>query len=291
MNGEEFLGWCQSFQPLSDTSLYRCKPLIMGVLNVTPDSFSDGGHFMNPELAGQHARKMINEGADLIDIGGESSKPGAVSISSDEECSRVIPIIERVRASSDICISIDTCKADVMQSAVDAGASLINDITALREQGSMMMAARLGVPVCLMHMLGTPSSMQDNPVYASNVVSDINYFFTQRIDACVQAGIARNHLLLDPGFGFGKSVHHNLTLTKHLDAFHRHQLPVLLGGSRKSTLGSVLQCPVDKRGIAGIAIAVFAAMRGVAMIRTHEVHETHQALKMLDAIEQGMSQK
>ncbi|HBI21088.1 MAG TPA: dihydropteroate synthase [Legionella sp.] len=256
----------------------------MGVLNRTPDSFSDGGHFLEQHQAMQRARMMIEQGADIIDVGGESSRPGAVEISCAEELARVIPIIEAIRSISDICISIDTRKALVMKAAVAAGASIINDIQALRGVDALSVAAQLDVPVCLMHMQGMPDSMQTSPHYASGILDEINLFFEQRIQACVQAGISRERLILDPGFGFGKSVEHNLTLLNGLAAFQRHGLPLLLGVSRKSTLGAITQKPVDERGPAGIAAAVFAATQGVQMIRTHDVGETNQALQMLDAI-------
>jgi len=270
--------------PRSNMQGYRCKPLIMGILNVTPDSFSDGGRYMEPSEALRQAEGMISHGADIIDIGGESSRPGAVSVSMDEELSRVIPVIERIRQNSDICISIDTCKADVMHAAVEAGASFINDITALRGEGALAMAVSLDVPVCLMHMLGSPLFMQDNPGYVNNVVDEINQFFHQRIETCIKAGMARERLIIDPGFGFGKSTQDNLMIIRRLADVQRHNLPILLGVSRKSTIGVVLQNPVSQRLIGGIAIAIFAALQGVALIRTHDVDETNQALRMLDSV-------
>ena len=256
----------------------------MGVLNVTPDSFSDGGDFLKPDLAVLRAQKMIAEGADIIDIGGESSKPRAEAVSSEEEIRRVVPVIERIRALSDICISIDTCKSSVMQAAVSAGASLINDIAGLTGEGTLDIAASLNIPVCLMHMQGVPRSMQDNPHYSTDIVDDINRFFQQRIDACLEAGIRREYLIIDPGFGFGKSVLHNLTIVRRLSEFQSLHLPVLLGVSRKSTIGAVLQKTVGARLPGSIATAVYAALQGVSIIRTHDVDETNQALKMVQAI-------
>lgn len=264
--------------------MYLRKPLIMGVLNVTPDSFSDAGRYLNLDAACQRARVMIEQGADMIDIGGESTRPGAAATSCTEELARVIPVIEHIRATSDICISIDTQKPDVMEAAVHAGASMINDINALQQDGALPLVARLRVPVCLMHMRGTPETMQDNPQYEEDIVDDINQFFHQRIEACLQVGIEREYLIIDPGFGFGKSVSHNLLILKRLAEFQQHRLPVLLGVSRKSTLGAVSQKIVSERLPAGLAAAVFAALHGVTMIRTHDVDETRQGLDMIDAI-------
>ena len=260
------------------------KPLVMGILNITPDSFSDGGEFMNVQHAYERAQELIAQGADIIDIGGESSRPGATPVSCEEELARVIPVIERIRAVSDVCLSIDTVKARVMEAAVGAGASLINDIKALTDPGSLSMAARLNVPVCLMHMQGTPISMQDKPEYSSDIIDEINDFFMQRIDACLQAGIARKHIILDPGFGFGKTKDHNLTIIKRLSEFQKHQCPILLGVSRKQTIGLVLNKSPLERSVGGLAVAVFAAMQGVSIMRTHDVDNTQQALTMTQAI-------
>ena len=256
----------------------------MGILNITPDSFSDGGEFMNVQHAYERAQELIAQGADIIDIGGESSRPGATPVSCEEELARVIPVIERIRAVSDVCLSIDTVKARVMEAAVGAGASLINDIKALTDPGSLSMAARLNVPVCLMHMQGTPISMQDKPEYSSDIIDEINDFFMQRIDACLQAGIARKHIILDPGFGFGKTKDHNLTIIKRLSEFQKHQCPILLGVSRKQTIGLVLNKSPLERSVGGLAVAVFAAMQGVSIMRTHDVDNTQQALTMTQAI-------
>ena len=260
------------------------QPLIMGVLNVTPDSFSDAGRYLDMGVACQRAQDMIEQGADIIDIGGESSRPGAVAVSCEDELARVIPVIERIRSTSDICISIDTCKAEVMVAAVAAGASLINDINALQSEGALSAAVCMTAPVCLMHMQGSPVTMQNHPHYSQDIVSEINQFFYQRIEACERAGIQRERLILDPGFGFGKSIQHNLLLLKRLDEFQQHSLPVLLGVSRKSTLGAILKKSVANRMPGGLATAVFALLRGVTIIRTHDVDETKQALQMIDAI-------
>ncbi|GGI84274.1 dihydropteroate synthase [Legionella impletisoli] len=260
------------------------KPFIMGIVNVTPDSFSDGGRYLKPDLAVQKARELIRQGANLIDIGGESSKPGACPISATEELDRVIPVLEQLRAETDTPISIDTYKPLVMIEAVCAGATMINDIFALRSEGALETAAKLDVPVCLMHMQGKPKTMQNHPRYDHSVIDEINYFFQERISACEQAGIQKERLILDPGFGFGKTVQHNLMLIKHFHAFRCHQLPLLLGVSRKSTLGVLLQKEVHERITGGIVMMLFAALQGMAIIRTHDVEETRQALEVMQAL-------
>lgn len=258
----------------------------MGVLNITPNSFFDGGRYLELNKARSRALEMLKQGADLIDLGGEASNPYGdyVPISADEELSRVMPVLLAIREISDVCISIDTCKAQVMQEAVNAGASLINDIQALLGQDSMRIAQQLNVPVCLMHMKGSPLTMQDSPNYQLDVVDEINQFFSERIDACINAGIPREHIILDPGIGFGKLMSHNLNILKHLSAFSQHGRHLLLGISRKWIIGDVLQKPISDRMIGSVAAAVYAAMQGVAMIRTHDVEETNQALSVVDAI-------
>ncbi|VEG91416.1 dihydropteroate synthase [Legionella spiritensis] len=285
MNNQYFLNWLHNYSNAPDTT-YAQKPLLMGILNITPDSFSDGGCFTNPDAALEQALRMVEAGADIIDVGGESSRPGALSVTSEQEIDRIVPVIERIRRESDVCLSIDTTKADVMCAGIEAGANLINDISALSGDGSLEMAARLAVPVCLMHMRGKPATMQENPYYSKDIVEEINDFFIERMTVCLQAGIPRERLILDPGFGFGKTVQHNLKLTRHIQCFRIHGLPILLGASRKSTLGTVLNKAVDERLMAGIAIAVYAGLQGVAIIRTHDVDETSQALSMLDAMMQ-----
>lgn len=287
MNIEQFKQWCEFQHTLPSLDTQPTKPLIMAVLNITPDSFSDGGNYVQLESAIEQAHKMISEGADLIDIGGESTRPGALGISSEEELARVLPVIRRLRSESDICISIDTRKARVMHEAVKAGASIINDISALSGEGALEVAAQLEVPICLMHMQGEPGTMQNFPYYSQDVVEEINLFFQQRIEDCVAAGIKPKHLILDPGFGFGKKPEHNLRLVKQLAKFKQHKLPLMLGVSRKSTLGEILKSPVEKRLVGGLAIAVIAALQGVAMIRTHDVAETNQALIMTQAINEA----
>lgn len=282
VNSQEFRSWCNGWNLTTPLS----KPLIMGVLNVTPNSFFDGGRYLDLDQARSRALTMLEQGADLIDLGGEASNPYGEyeSISIDEELSRVIPVLQAIREVSDVCISIDTCKAEVMQEVVGAGASLINDIQALRGQNSLRVAKQLNVPVCLMHMNGAPQTMQDAPYYQHDVVDEINQFFDERVDACVNAGIPRDRLILDPGIGFGKSMAHNLNILKHLPEFHRHRRPLLLGVSRKRVIGDVLQKPVSERMIGSIAAAVYASLQCVAMIRTHDVDETNQALTMVNAI-------
>jgi dihydropteroate synthase len=276
----------QAFYQWRRTRACSAQPasLIMGILNVTPDSFSDGGNHIKLEQACDRAMAMIAQGADLIDIGGESTRPGADVISLDEELSRVIPVIERLAQMTDCCLSIDTYKPLVMEAAVNAGAHMINDTRALSEAKALTMAKHLAVPVCLMHMQGRPSSMQDAPYYERPVVDIINDFFLERIEACLHAGISREQLILDPGFGFGKMLEHNLQIMKEWSIFHEHKLPLLLGVSRKSTIGTILKKGVGERLIGGIALTVYAAMQGSMMFRTHDVMETRQALDMIEAI-------
>lgn len=283
MNSNEFYQWCAN-PPLPREQTFR-RPLLMGILNITPDSFADGGKYLNPEAAWQRANQMIAEGVDLIDIGGESSRPGAKKVSLQEELDRVLPVIQHIRAHSDICLSIDTYKPQVMRQAVAAGISWINDITALREEGALEVAAELNVPICLMHMQGTPQTMQQNPHYSFDLIDEINYFFAQRIEACLKVGLRREQFILDPGFGFGKTVRDNLLLVKRLSEFRQHGLPLLLGVSRKSSLGSVLGKEVHERLYGGLALTALAVMQGVSLIRTHDVAETCQVLHMIEAVQ------
>ncbi len=283
MDSIQFNQWCEFYNrlPLEKNS---SPPLIMGILNITPDSFSDGGRYETTAQAVERALEMINEGADLIDIGGESSRPGALKVSEAEELARVIPVIEKLAATHSICISIDSTKPAVMKAAVEAGAGVINDIHALASKKTRSLIAALKVPVCLMHMRGRPITMQKNPDYELAIEQEINYFFEKRITACLEAGIERHKLILDPGFGFGKTVEHNMQLVKAISCFHKHQLPLMLGVSRKSTIGLVLEKPVEERLIGGLTLAIFAALQKVALIRTHDVSETKQAFKMLEAL-------
>ncbi|QMT58871.1 dihydropteroate synthase [Legionella sp. PC997] len=286
MNPTQFSGWLElQSQPSLGKSIQ--KPLIMGILNVTPDSFSDGGEFLSLDKACEHADYLVSKGADLIDIGGQSTRPGAHHVPLDVELNRVIPVIKQIRTNSDVCISIDTNKPEVMEAAINAGANLINDIYALRTKGTLEMAAQLAVPVCLMHMQGEPHNMQRNPYYADGVLNEVTRFFMERINACDKAGIKRSNLILDPGFGFGKQVQDNLLLVKNLDSFASLGRPLLLGVSRKSTIGTVLAKEVGERLIGSIAAAVYAALKGVGIIRTHDVDETNQALQMTTMISQA----
>jgi dihydropteroate synthase len=264
-------------------SLDLSRPQVMGILNITPDSFSDGGDFFSPEQAVAHATCMVEAGAAIIDVGGESTRPGAAPVPVDEELRRVIPVIEALQASLSVPVSIDTCKPEVMQAAVAAGAGLINDVNALQAPGAVEQAARLGVPVCLMHMRGTPESMQKQPEYG-DVVAEVKDFLTARASLCMQQGIAREQILLDPGFGFGKTTTHNLLLLQHLEQLVASGYPVLAGLSRKSMIGQVLGLPVDKRLYPGVALAVLAVWKGAAIVRCHDVRETLEAVRMCAAV-------
>lgn len=261
-------------------------PAVMGILNVTPDSFSDGGRFIGRNAALRRVRAMIAEGAAIIDVGGESTRPGARAVSVDEELARVIPVIEAIRSDSDIPVSIDTSKPEVMRAAVAAGASLINDVRALREPGALEVAAALGVPVCLMHMRGEPRTMQQNPHY-DDVVEEVLAFLDARVAACEAAGIPRSRLILDPGFGFGKTLEHNLALFRALPRFVATGLPVLVGVSRKSMIGQVLEVPVEDRLAGSLALATLAVGLGAAIVRSHDVRETVHAVRMAAVVSNG----
>ncbi len=267
-------------------SLTLPTPAVMGILNVTPDSFSDGGRFIGREAALRRVREMITEGAAIIDVGGESTRPGARAVSVDEELARVIPVIEAVRSESDNPVSIDTSKPEVMREAVAAGASLINDVRALREPGALEAAAALGVPVCLMHMRGEPRTMQQHPHY-DDVVGEVLAFLEARVAACEAAGIPRSRLILDPGFGFGKTLEHNLALFRALPRFVATGLPVLVGVSRKSMIGQVLGVPVTERLAGSLALATLAVGFGAAIVRSHDVRETVHAVRMAAVVSNG----
>lgn len=257
---------------------------VMGILNVTPDSFSDGGSFDSLGTALHQARKMINDGADIIDIGGESTRPGAAQVSVMEELGRVIPVIEKIKLESDIQISVDTSKAEVMHEALKAGTDMINDVRALQEPGALEVCVQSGVSICLMHMQGQPSSMQDSPEYI-DIIKEVSSFFDQRIKMCTDRGIERDRLVLDPGFGFGKTLEHNLQLLARLEDFNTFNLPILVGISRKSMLGAILDdAPVSARLSGSLSAAVIASMKGSAIIRVHDVKETVDALKIVKRI-------
>ncbi len=255
----------------------------MGILNVTPDSFSDGGAFFAPQAALEHAREMVAAGAAIIDVGGESTRPGAAPVPLQEELRRVIPVVEALSNTLPVPVSIDTRNPAVMQAAVSAGAGLINDVNALQAPGAVETAASLGVPVCLMHMQGMPESMQDNPEYR-DVVAEVRQFLAGRALACIAAGVPRERILLDPGFGFGKTTRHNLLLLQHLDALVAEGYPVLVGLSRKSLIGNVLGLPVEERLYPGLALAVLAVWQGAAIVRTHDVRSTQEAVAMCHAV-------
>lgn len=267
-----------------NTLFGQSYPLVMGILNVTPDSFSDGGNYVHQETAVKYVKQMISEGAAIIDIGGESTRPGAAAVSIDEECQRVIPIINAIRNETDIPISIDTSKTEVMSEAVAAGASMINDVNALRGKDALSVAAKLDVPVCIMHMQGEPRSMQHQPAY-ENVVKEIKGFLNERIVACIDAGIKKENMIVDPGFGFGKTLEHNLSLFKHLEEFHKLNVPLLVGVSRKSMIGAVLNnAPVDERLHGSVALATLAAWMNAHILRVHDVKATVDALTLCQAV-------
>ena len=257
--------------------------VVMGVLNVTPDSFSDGGRFTDPARAVEQALRMVEAGAGIIDVGGESTRPGAQPVSAGDEMARVIPVIEALCAATTIPVSIDTSKPEVMRAAVAVGATLINDVRALRDPGALETAAALGVAVCLMHMQGEPRTMQDNPEYA-DVVTDVRDFLAGRMLAAEAAGIPRARMLIDPGFGFGKTPEHNLELLRRLAALRILGRPILAGLSRKSFIGKLLGLPVDRRLHASVALALLAVQNGASVVRVHDVGPTVEALRMLNAV-------
>jgi dihydropteroate synthase len=257
----------------------------MGILNVTPDSFSDGGQFYGEDLALKQAQQMVADGAVIIDVGGESTRPGAAVVTIEQEIARVVPVIEAIQSEIDVVISIDTSKPEVMRAAVAAGAGLINDVQALRVEGALEAASALDVPVCLMHAQGTPQTMQDNPHY-EHVVEEVVNFLLERVAACEARGIKRDKLILDPGFGFGKRARHNLRLMKHLERLIEIELPVLVGVSRKSIIGQLLDVSVEERLAGSLAMASIAVWQGAKLIRTHDVRETVQAVNLCNYVMQ-----
>ncbi|KDO15072.1 dihydropteroate synthase [Vibrio metoecus] len=257
------------------------SPVVMGILNTTPDSFSDGGSYIQLDKALMRAQQMIDAGVAIIDIGGESTRPGAPDVSLEEELQRVIPLITAIRQqNAQVWISIDTSKAEVMRQAIVAGADLINDVRALQEPGTLDVAAQAQVPVCIMHMQGQPRTMQMAPQY-DNVVEDVCAFLVERIAACEAAGIKRENIILDPGFGFGKSIQHNYHLLAHLEQFHRFGLPVLAGMSRKSMIFKTLNKQPAECVAGSVACATLAASKGAQIIRVHDVEQTLDALKIV----------
>ncbi|MEH6552674.1 dihydropteroate synthase [Pseudoalteromonas tetraodonis] len=264
------------------------EPVIMGIVNVTPDSFSDGGQFLNITAALSHAMQLLDDGATILDIGGESTRPGAPDVSLDDELKRVIPIIKAIREQSDCVISIDTSKAEVMRQAIEAGADIVNDVRALQEPGAIDVVAQFPVvAVCLMHMQGQPRSMQHAPHY-NDLAGEINDFFSQRIAACEAAGIKQSQLILDPGFGFGKTLKHNYQILAQFNDYAKLGLPLLAGLSRKSMIGNLLNRDTDDRLAGSLAGALIAAQNGAHIIRVHDVKETADVLGVYQACKQGV---
>jgi len=259
------------------------RPLVAGVVNVTPDSFSDGGHYLEPGAAIAHAQRLTDEGADLLDLGAESSRPGAGSVSAEEELSRLMPVLDGLRACP-IPISIDTTKPEVMRAAIGAGAAMINDIGALRSPGALEAVAASDVGVCLMHMQGEPRTMQREPRYG-DVVEEVRAFLAERVAAAEAHGIARERIVIDPGFGFGKTIEHNFELLRHLHRFAEMGLPVMAGWSRKSTLGAITGRGAGDRLAASIAAALLAVQHGATIVRVHDVAATRDAFAVLAAMD------
>ncbi|EIU7746178.1 dihydropteroate synthase [Vibrio vulnificus] len=268
-------------------SLDLSFPAVMGILNVTPDSFSDGGQFNALDAALAQAERMIAAGVSIIDIGGESTRPGAPEVSLEEELKRVIPAIQAIRQKHDVWLSIDTSKAEVMKQAIEAGADLINDVRALQEPGALAVAAKAQVPICLMHMQGQPRSMQHNPSY-QDVLKEVGEFLEERVAACEEAGIAKELLILDPGFGFGKTIEHNYHLLAHLEAFHQLGLPILAGMSRKSMVFKLLNKKPAECMVASVTCATIAAMKGAQIIRVHDVEETVEAMRVIQMMHKNI---
>jgi dihydropteroate synthase len=263
------------------------RPVVMGILNVTPDSFSDGNRYARIDAALARAAQIVAEGAAIVDVGGESTRPGAAAVDESEEIARVVPVIEGIAAASQIAISIDTSKPKVMAAAVKAGACIVNDVYALRAPGARSFASESQVGVCLMHMQGEPRTMQDDPRY-EDVVAEVSEFLTRERDECMRSGVARDAIALDPGLGFGKSLAHNLTLLRSLAHFAALDSPLLVGVSRKSFIGRVLGRPVDDRLYGGLGLAALAVAEGARIIRTHDVGATCDAVGMVSAVLQGL---
>lgn len=260
------------------------RPLVMGIVNVTPDSFSDGGHHASTQAAIVHARRLIAEGADILDVGGESTRPGAAVVGEQEELDRVLPVIEGLR-DIPVPISIDTYKPAVMRAALAAGASMVNDVNALQSEGAIDAVLLSDAAVCLMHKQGNPDTMQHRPVYR-NVMEEVGTFLRERIAVLEVAGVTRERIVIDPGFGFGKTIEHNLELLRHLDALNDLGVPILAGLSRKSMLGAITGRDVDDRLVASVAAAMMAVQRGASIVRVHDVRETVDALKILQAVKE-----
>ncbi|PBP55928.1 MULTISPECIES: dihydropteroate synthase [Pseudomonas syringae group] len=257
---------------------------VMGILNATPDSFSDGGRYSQLDAALRHAEAMVQAGATLIDVGGESTRPGARPVSASEEVERVAQLVEVIARELDVIISVDTSTPEVMLATAGLGAGLINDVRALQRPGALEAAASTGLPVCLMHMLGEPGTMQNDPHY-DDLVGEVCAFLAERMKQCVAAGIGQQQIILDPGFGFAKTLEHNLSLFKHMQALHALGRPLLVGVSRKSMIGAVLGRPVDQRLSGGLALAALAMAKGARILRVHDVAETADVVRMITAVE------
>ncbi|ELB2801117.1 dihydropteroate synthase [Vibrio alginolyticus] len=265
----------------NNKSLDLSRPHVMAILNVTPDSFSDGGKYNSIELALAQVDKMIKAGVSIVDVGGESTRPGAPDVSLEEELRRVVPVIKAIREKYDVWISVDTSKAEVMRQAIEAGADLINDIRSLQEPGALEVAAEANLPICLMHMKGQPGTMQVDPHY-DDLMGDVSAFLEERIAACEAAGIDKSQLILDPGFGFGKTIEHNYHMLAHLEKFHEFGLPILAGMSRKSMIFKLLDKPAAECTNASVVCATIAAMKGAQIIRVHDFEETIEAMKVVE---------
>lgn len=270
--------------PCGNRVLDLARVHVMGILNVTPDSFSDGGRFSQLDAALRHAESMVVAGATLIDVGGESTRPGARVVSPLEELERVAPIVERIARELDVIISVDTSTPAVIRETARLGAGLINDVRSLQRDGALDAAAATGLPVCLMHMLGEPGNMQDSPHY-DDLVGEVSGFLSERINQCVAAGISAEKIILDPGFGFAKSLQHNLSLFKHMESLHALGRPLLVGVSRKSMIGLALSRPVGERLYGGLALAALAVTKGARILRVHDVAETVDVVRMIAAVE------
>ncbi|WP_338112604.1 dihydropteroate synthase [Zooshikella ganghwensis] len=259
-------------------------PQVMGILNVAPDSFSDGGQYSNFDKALQHAEKMICAGASIIDIGGESTRPGANPVTVQAEMDRVLPVLSALKQHFDVIISVDTSSPELMREAAQLGAGMINDVRALKRDNALTVAADLTIPICLMHMLGEPDTMQRLATY-DDVVDEVISYLQQRVAACIEHGIEKQRLLIDPGFGFSKTLEHNLLLLKRLDELQRLELPLLVGLSRKRMIGDVLGKPVSERLYGSLALAAWSVLHGAHIIRVHDVAETVDVVRMLNAIQ------
>lgn len=257
--------------------------VVMGILNVTPDSFSDGGQYNQLDNALKQALLMQKQGAEIIDVGGESTRPGALAVSLDEELQRVIPVIEKIRENTEVAISIDTSKPEVMQAAINAGADMVNDVNALNNEGAVEVCVKKQIPVCLMHKQGEPRTMQESPRYR-DVVEEVRQYLVKRAETCAEAGIKTENILIDPGFGFGKSLENNLSLLREVNKFCMLGYPLLVGVSRKSMFGMLLDREIGDRLVASTSAVVIAYQKGARLFRVHDVEETCDALKLCEAV-------